>query len=78
MKDKLIYKVTGFLRPGPRDAFPPKIVEELQNGFAVHRYTAYDHGTWLHLYPMKGGKLRPSTVPFEPKKIRVIDTVRGY
>ena len=73
----ITYKVIGFLRQGPRDKYPPKIVEELQDGFAVHRYTGYDYETYLSLYPMKGGKLKPSSVPYEPKKISIHETVRG-
>ena len=78
MRDEITYYVTAILRPRPWDKHPPKIVEERLNGFAVNRYTAYDYGGVLKLYPMKGGKLKPSTIPYEPKEISIYDTRRGF
>ncbi|MBQ7347762.1 MAG: hypothetical protein IJW55_07380 [Clostridia bacterium] len=74
----ITYYVTGFLRQRPRDKHPPKLVEERLNGFAVNKYIGYDYGSHLSLYPMKGGKLMPSDVPYEPKKISIFDTRRAY
>jgi hypothetical protein len=78
MSGKITYYVTDFLPQRKGDKHPPKIVEERLDGFAVNRYTAYDYDSYLALYPMKGGRLIPSNVPYEPKKIKVIETRRAY
>ena len=72
---KITYGVTGFLRgkPGERS---PKIVVEYLCGSPVNKYTGYDKGTYLHLYPRE--RLQPSSVPLTKKTVDILRTVREY
>ena len=72
------YHVMGFLRQGFKDRYPPAIIEERLNGSTVNRYTGYDHGTYFRLYPMKGGKLVASPVPYERKSIGIKEAKRDF
>ena len=72
------YHVVGFKRGLMRDKFPPAIIEERVGGIAINRYTAYDHGTYFTLYPMSGGKLVASNIPYTRKNIDIKKTRRDF
>ena len=74
-EQKISYGVTGFLRGKPGE-LPPKIVVEYLSGSPVNKYTGYDKGTYLHLYPRE--RLQPSSVPLTKKTVDILRTVREY
>jgi hypothetical protein len=72
------YHVVGFRKSVGRDKFPPAIIEERVGGITINRYTAYDHGTYFTLYPMSGGKLVASNIPYTRKNIDIKKTRRDF
>ena len=72
------YHVVGFLRGNARDYHPPAIIEERVDGIAINRYTAYDHDTYFSLYPMSGGKLVASNIPYIRKNVDIKKTRRDF
>ena len=77
-KKEPTYHVVGFLRGNARDYHPPAIIEERVDGITINRYTAYDHKTYFTLYPMSGGKLVASEIPYVRKNIDIQNTRRDF
>jgi hypothetical protein len=76
--EKITYSVVGFLPMRRRDRYPPMKILECVNGSPIHKYTGYDYGHCIEIYPMKGGKLHASNVPYEKKTIYINQTRRAF